>query len=383
MGRASLLVLGLGALLVSADARIIDPLLKVIATEFHVSKENAAWTVTAYALPYGLCQLFFGPLGDRYGKLRVMSVAMLLFAAGTAACALVPNLPVFVLLRFLTGVAAAAVIPLSLSYIGDKFAYEDRQVALGRFMSALMMGQILSSTLGGIFGQHFSWRSIFWVFGGASALVAMLYFSEAKRFPEEKKPERKLSLLPFWELWKRADARLVLTTVFLEGCLVFGGLAYLAASMKDRYTNFGYDVIGLMLAGYGLGGLFYATSVKKLVPRLGERGILTLGGSLIATAYMLFAFLPLWWLFPIAVVLFGMGYFTMHGTLQTRATELDPKARATAVSLFAFAFFLGQALGPAVLGRVIAATSYTVGFGAASISVLALALWARWRLAAR
>ncbi len=380
-GRASLLVLGLAALLVSADARIIDPLLKIIAGEFAVPKETAAWTVSAYALPYGLCQLFYGPLGDRLGKLRVMSWALLLFALGTAACALVPNLLTFILLRFLTGVVAAAVIPLSLSYIGDKFAYEDRQVALGRFMSALMLGQILSSSLGGVFGQHLGWRGIFVLLGTLAGAAVLLFASEARRFPEEKKPERSLSLAPFLALAKRSDARLVLVIVFLEGCLVFGGLAYLAASMKERFPAFGYDRIGLMLAGYGLGGLFYATFVKKLVPRLGEGGILLLGGGLITVGYGFLALLPAWWLFPIAVVLFGMGYFTMHGTLQTRATELDPKARATAVSLFAFAFFLGQAVGPALLGRLIAATDYKVGFGTAALCVLALALWARARFA--
>jgi predicted MFS family arabinose efflux permease len=376
-GRASLLVLGMGALFVSADARIIDPLLKVVAGEFDVSTGAAAWTVTAYALPYGLCQLFYGPLGDRHGKLRVMSGALLLFALGTAACALVPSLAAFVLLRFLTGVAAAAVIPLSLSYIGDKVAYEDRQAALGRFMSALMLGQVLSSSLGGFFGQHLGWRGVFWLFGGLSCLATALFFVEARRFPEEKKPDRSLSLAPFGALVARLDARRVLLAVFLEGCLVFGGLAYLATSMKDRFPRFGYDGIGVMLAGFGVGGLFYATRVKKLVPRLGERGILTLGAALIGVGYALLALLPAWWLFPLAVLLFGMGYYTMHGSLQTRATELDPNARATAVSLFAFAFFLGQAIGPALMGKAIASFGYLPAFGGAALCVGLLAHWGR------
>ena len=94
--RVSLFVLGSAAFLVSADARVIDPLLKIIAAEFHVPQESAALTVSAYALPYGLCQLFYGPLGDRVGKIRVMAVAMALFSVGTAACAMVPNLWTFI-----------------------------------------------------------------------------------------------------------------------------------------------------------------------------------------------------------------------------------------------------------------------------------------------
>src|SRR6478609_7958090 len=125
--RASLLVLGMAAFMVQADARVIDPLLHVISRDFHTTPPAAAVVISAYALPYGLFQLLYGPVGDRVGKIRVM-----------AAC-----LTVFSTLRFLTGVVAAAVIPMSLGYIGDTFPYQDRQIALGRFMSALMIGQIV------------------------------------------------------------------------------------------------------------------------------------------------------------------------------------------------------------------------------------------------
>jgi predicted MFS family arabinose efflux permease len=380
--RASLLVLGSAAFLVSADARVIDPLLTIIAGEFGVPQERAALTVSAYALPYGLCQLFYGPLGDRVGKLRVMAGAMALFGLGTAACAVVPNLWTFVALRFLTGVVAAAVIPLSLSYIGDTFTYEGRQSALGRFMSALMLGQILSATLGGVFGEHLNWRGIFVLFGGAGAIVAALLARETRRFPEDLR-DRRFSVAPFLDLWRLASGRLILTSVFLEGLLVFGGLAYLAASMLERFTFLGPSEVGLMLAGYGLGGLCYSATVKRLVPRIGERGILLLGGTLLCSAYVVIGLLQTWWLFIPGMILYGMGYFTMHGTLQTRATELSPRARASAVSLFAFLFFLGQGTGPIAMGQAIRIAGYGPSFSAAGIGILVLALWVRHRLTPR
>ena len=78
----------------------------------------------------------------RLGKVRVMATAFTLCALGTFACAFVPNAPGagikgLILLRFLTGIAAAAMIPLSIAYIGDKFPPEKRQATLGQFMSAL------------------------------------------------------------------------------------------------------------------------------------------------------------------------------------------------------------------------------------------------------
>ena len=77
-GRASLLVLGTAAFLVQADSRVVDPLLKLIAGDFQVTKEAASIALTLYAFAYGLFQLVYGPLGDRIGKLKVMAGALAL-----------------------------------------------------------------------------------------------------------------------------------------------------------------------------------------------------------------------------------------------------------------------------------------------------------------
>ena len=375
--RASLLVLGAAAFMVSADARVIDPLLKIVAADFHVPNATIADKVIfAYTLPYGLFQLVYGPLGDRIGKLRVMGAMLIIFAFGTAACALVPNLFYFTVLRFLTGVVAASIIPLSLSYIGDKFPYEQRQVALGQFMSAIMLGQIISSSLGGVFGEFLSWRDIFLVFGGISFFTALALIRESRRVPEEPKPERRFTVQPYLDLVNRPSARVVFGAVFIEGFFVFGGQPNLAASLRDRF-GLRWDVIGLLVGGIGLGGLIYSLRVKKLVAKLGDLGILVLGGSLLAIGYVGVAFLPVWWLFIPCVVVLGMGYFTMHGTLQTRATELAPEMRGTAVSLFAFFFFLGQSAGAAMVARLVAGSGYTVAFSTVGLGLLTLALVTR------
>ena len=416
-GRASLVVLGMAAFMVQADARVIDPLLHVISTDFHTTPPNAAIVISSYALPYGLFQLFYGPLGDRVGKLRVMAACLALFAVGTFACAFVPNLPVFAVLRFLTGAVAAAVVPMSLGYMGDKFPYETRQIALGRFMSALMMGQIMGSTLGGIFGQFLGWRNIFLVFGIAALAVSVLLAREGQRFPEQLKPGRPFGLpmlaVPlggsviflgmvgvlslelsrilealgaclliyalvsqYGGMLRRHNAPLVLGTVLLEGLFVFGGLSYLASSLTDRF-GVNYASAGLMVAGFGVGGLVCSISVKKLVNRIGELGILLLGGTLLGVAFVSIGLMPVWqWFIPLVVML-GMGYYTMHGTLQTRATELAPDARGTAISLFAFFFFMGQATGPQLLGSILKANGYGAAFVTSGIGLFTTAVISR------
>jgi predicted MFS family arabinose efflux permease len=407
----------MAAFMVQADARVIDPLLHVVATDFHTTLPAAALIISAYALPYGLFQLLYGPIGDRSGKINVVAVCLAIFSFGTFGCAFVPGIAVFAALRFLTGVAAAAVVPMSLGHIGDTFPYQERQIALARFMSALMIGQIAGSTLGGIFGEYVGWRYVFVVFGVVALAVSALLAREARRLTEARTATRRLGpalltvplggtlifagllgILPLaWSalldgagaclliyalaseyrgLFARPTAPLVLGTVMLEGMFVFGGLAYLASSLTDRFgVNYAYA--GLMVAGFGCGGLVYSASVGKLVAGVGELGVLLLGGTLLGVAFVFIGMMPSWHWFVPAVVVLGMGYYTMHGTLQTRATELAPHSRGAAISLFAFFFFLGQALGPQLVGRILKSQGYSAAFIVAGAGLFATAAVSR------
>jgi predicted MFS family arabinose efflux permease len=306
---------------------------------------------------------------------------------------------------------------MSLGYIGDKFPYANRQVALGQFMSALMMGQISSSALGGVFGEFFGWRRVFFALGAGSLFVAVALWRESRRVPEERRTGRQLNLAflavpaggwillvgmvgaaplfasraligvgtalllyalasQYGYLLKRRSAAIVLGTVLLEGMMVFGGLPYLASFLTERF-HVTTLAAGLMLGGFGVGGLIYSVSVKKFVARIGELGILVLGGALLGFAFVAIGLLPNWQLFIPLAVLLGMGFYTMHGTLQTRATEIAPEARGTAISLFAFAFFMGQSTGPLMLGRVAESHGYPAAFVVAGVSLFLLAFAAR------
>ncbi|HEY9642101.1 MAG TPA: MFS transporter, partial [Coleofasciculaceae cyanobacterium] len=223
--RISLALLGAAAFIVIADVRVIDPLLHVIANEFSAGVGSTAIIVTAYAIPYGLFQLIYGPLGDRIGKLKVMTAAMAAFALGTAACAVVPSLLLLALLRFLTGMVAAAIIPLSLAYIGDNFPYAERQAAIGRYLTAIMLGQIFSTSIGGIFGEYLGWRGIFLVFGLASLGIAVALWMASHQVPDPRSTMGRrglASLKPYFQLLARADARIVIIGVLIEGLFLFG-----------------------------------------------------------------------------------------------------------------------------------------------------------------
>lgn len=381
----SLGLLGAAAFMVIADARVIDPLLHIIADEFKVGVGSAAVIISAYTIPYGLFQLVYGPVSDAYsnsfgeriGKIKVITVALAAFAVGTAICAFVSNLVLLTLLRFLTGIAAAGVIPVTLAYIGDNFPYEERQAAIGKYLSALVLGQILGGSLGGIFGEYIGWRDIFLVFGIVSLGIAGLLWRGTRHLNDGHRPQvriGKITFRPYYQLLTQPIARTVVIGVFVEGFCVFGAFAYIGAFLRDRYS-LSYVAIGFMLSGFGLGGLIYSRSVKWLVRRLGEIGLMGVGGGLMCISFLAIAFFQNWMLFIPLSILMGLGFYMMHSTLQTQATELSPEARGTAVSLFVFNLFVGQGIGVAVFGRIVDSFGYIYCFIVTSVAIALLSIW--------
>ncbi|WP_193198706.1 MFS transporter [Nostoc sp. MG11] len=372
----SLGLLGAAAFIVIADARVIDPLLHIIADEFNVGVGSAAVIISAYTIPYGLFQLVYGPLGDRIGKLKVITAALIAFAIGTAICAFVSNIVLLTLLRFLTGMAAAGIIPITLAYIGDNFPYEERQTAIGRYLSALVLGQILGGSLGGIFGEYIGWRDIFLLFGIVSLGIAGFLWRGTRHLSDGNRSQGRIVITfrPYYQLMTQPVARTVILGVFIEGFCVFGGFAYVGAFLREQY-NLSYVVIGFMLSGFGLGGLIYSRSVKWLVLRLGEIGLIGVGGSLMCIGFLAIALFQNWVLFIPLSMLTGLGFYMMHSTLQTQATELTPESRGTAVSLFVFNLFIGQGIGAAAFGRIVDNFGYVPCFIVAGVSLALLSFW--------
>ena len=137
---AAVPVLAIAALALAAMAsgislRLADPLLPRLSREFGISLGEASQVITAFAVAYGLAQLGFGPLGDRFGKYRVIAWACAASAVTSLACALAPGHHALLAARLAAGATAAAVIPLAMAWIGDVVPYERRQPVLARSLA--------------------------------------------------------------------------------------------------------------------------------------------------------------------------------------------------------------------------------------------------------
>ena len=133
----------------------------------------------------------------------------------------------------------------------------------------------------------------------------------------------------------------------------------------------------------GVGGLLYSSMVRWLIRTLGERGLVTVGGLLGSVFFALLVAITDWaFAIPCTIVL-GVAFYLIHNTIQTKAIEVAPEARGSAVALYASAWGAGQAFGVGAMGLAVAFFSYALMIALFGLGFGLLGLWLRfnlWRL---
>ena len=367
--------LAAAAFVSGANLRLFDALLPTVARDFGVLPTTASVVITAFTLAYGLFQVVHGPLGDRAGKLRVVGIATLIAAGASLGCSFASSLEMLTALRFATGIGAAAIVPLSLAWIGDNTPYDKRQAALGRFLGFILMGQIFGPALGGALAEFVDWRRIFDVLAAVFLIVSVVLLLVDRRTERPAPAATPAGVLNnYLRVLRDPWVRTVMLTVFLEGGLFYGAFAYTGAYLKERF-DLSYLLIGALLAGFGLGGLIYSVMVRRLLARFGETGFVKIGGGLLLGSLVILPLLPLWQATIPVFIAAGFGFYMFHNTLQTKATEMAPQARGTAIAVFAFSLFMGQASGVALCGVLIRVVHYEWTFVAMGATLAALGWW--------
>jgi predicted MFS family arabinose efflux permease len=372
----------------SASLRGTDALLPLLAAEFGTTAGNAAAVITAFSIAYGLLQVVHGPIGDKVGKYQMIFVTTALSTLGTIACALAPSLEVLVVARFAAGATVGAIIPLAMAWIGDVVPYARRQSVLARFLIGQMTGVAAGASLGGILGEHFGWRSLFFLLTAIYAVVSLLLWMELRGNPVTQRDSRMApssiadGFRRMGALLPQAWVRTMLLTVFAEGALFYGSMAFVAFHLH-RNLGVGLGASGGAIAAFAVGGLLYAAVSKKLVTRLGERGLALAGGLTIGGAFLGLALAPsAVWVLPCLLAL-GGGLYMLHNTLQVNATQMAPDSRGAAVALFALSLFCGQSVGVSLGGMLVDKVGTTPLFLVSAIGLPLLALDFRRRLARR
>jgi MFS transporter, YNFM family, putative membrane transport protein len=381
--RRAIAMLALASFASAANLRICDPLLPQIAGELGVTIGGAAMVVMAFALAYGLFQVIVGPLADTRGKLKLVIVGSLWAGIGTAISAAMPTLGLLVLARFLAGAGAAAVIPVAIAWIGDVVPYERRQTVLARYISGQILGIVFGQVAGGALGELIGWRATLGVLGLVHIAAGLLLLGEMRRVGAAPVASRRVrwgsAAANAVDMLRRPWAQFILGFTFIEGMVMFGALAYVGAELHERF-GVNLTVVGAMLAAFGAGALLYSATAGLLVPRYGQASLAAAGAVFLSAGYAALALIPVVWLAPPAIALIGLGFYMLHNTLQTNATQMAPEARGLAISLFALMLFGGQSVGVALGAPVMDRYGGRPIFLVTSAVILVLGFWLRRRL---
>jgi YNFM family putative membrane transporter len=336
--------------------RVCDPMLPELSRTFGVSLGHAAQVLSVFAITYGIAQLFYGPLGDRLGKYRVVTWATAGCSIGCLLAVFAGNLNVLLLARFLMALGAAAIIPLSMAWVGDSVHTDRMQEMLTRTGFGTTFGLVAGQLVGGSMTDFFGWRSAFLLIALLFVVVGSLLYLDLQRQKREAVPEPEIAA-HLTELAERPNfvrqafiiftgkwSRIVLALALIEGAAVYGPLAIWATHLHFK-LGLSLAASGAVVAVFGLGGMAFMLAGRQLIRRFGQRGMVMAGGTMIALGALGFALSPHWAPAVPCSLLAGFGFFMFHNTMQANATGMAPQARGTAVSLFAAVLFMGNSLG--------------------------------------
>jgi predicted MFS family arabinose efflux permease len=333
--------------------RSVDALITTISRDFSVSVATAALISSIYAFPYALGQPILGPLGDFYGKSRILIACLWILTISVVGCILAPTFDMLLGFRLVGGVAAGGIMPVTMAMMGDRYPPAQRQLAIGRFLIAGLSGMVFGSSLAGIMAVSFGWRSYMWIAGAvafSAAVAATMTLRQSAASPKQaghiKFSDARAS---YARVFSNPKAVLCFSTVLLEGLSFYGVTPYIAELTETGNIGTAREA-GFMLGSFGIGGICYSIVLPFVLRNMRRRTMMACGGVL-GTAGLWGLMLTLSW--PVSACLFavsGFGFFLLHNCIQAEVAELSADSRSLAFALHSCAFFTGAAVGPVLVG---------------------------------
>jgi len=332
------------------SVRAIDPVVPQIAADFAISTTTVALLAAAFAA-YGLAQPILGPMADAFGKSRMMIACLALLTVSSFLSSIVTDFRLLFVLRILAGAACGGSFPVGMALISDLVPLAQRQVTIGKLLTATISGNLLGAAASGIIADLVHWRGMFVILGCISLAALLLGYFGLRDLPQgERHPLDIHSVLSRNRaIFAIRAARICYTTVALEALFLFGIFPYvavlLAKSGETRAT-----IAGLVVAAFAVGGMVYSLSVRQLLRWLGPKQIMTAGGALAAIGLFIVGAGPSWPVQALAFAAMGCGFYMLHASIQVYVTEFAPTTRSSAVAFHTFSFFIGGGISPILYG---------------------------------
>jgi predicted MFS family arabinose efflux permease len=331
-----------------ANLYYAQPVLDDITKSFGTSSGTAGLVVTVAQIGYAIGLALLVPLGDLLTRRWLVPLVLTVTAVGLAVSASAPSIGVLIAVGLVVGagsVAAQILVPMAASLADE----EHRGHVVGMVMSGLLMGILLARTVSGVVAQASSWRVVYLMAAGMTAVLAVVLF---RRLPgEDVRPRIAYGTL------LRSAARLLATESLLRRRALFGALGFAAFSvfwttMAFLLAGAPYHYDDLTIGLFGLVGASGALCAN-LSGRWADRGW-TRSTTLAFAGLVLVSFLPLWWgrhdlaMLIVGIVLLDVGVQGLQVTNQSLIYRLAPDARSRVNSAYMVCYFAGGALGSAL-----------------------------------
>jgi predicted MFS family arabinose efflux permease len=331
--------------------RAVDPVIPKIAADIGVDVKTAALLSTVFTFPYAIMQPALGTVADFFGKTRLMNVSLAIVVTTTLICAFARDFSLLVAMRIIAGIFAGGIFPVGMAIIGDLVPMHERQVAIGRLLAVGLTGNLIGATVSGVIGDLFGWRGVFFSIGAFGLIVAVIAFFAFRGLRTTKPKPFNLAAAAAGFQGVLADprAKFCFGSVFFEGIVIHGMFPYVALLLlASGQTHSSYA--GIVIAAFGLGGIFYSLALPLIVGRVAERQLMLAGAAAAGIAFILISLNMAWYFQAVVFVLFGTGFYALHNCIQVHVTDLTQTARGAALSMHSSSFYFGQAIGPVYYG---------------------------------
>lgn len=240
----------LAVFVTGVDSFIISPLLPTLGHYFQASITQVALGVTIYAVCYAIGCLFWGPLGDRFPKKRLITIGMSIFLIGTFLCGFATDLALFYVFRAVAGIGASLLVPNIWAFIGSHFTGKQLSVVMGITISALSLSIAIGVPIGTFISQLVNWHMAFW---GSGFLALIAFAVILMTIPSETSlAKHPLNYLAnFNRVKKTPNAITSLLTTFLWMFGFYLVYTFLGTFLTNQY-HFNTAQTGYVFIVYGL-----------------------------------------------------------------------------------------------------------------------------------
>jgi DHA1 family bicyclomycin/chloramphenicol resistance-like MFS transporter len=364
------------------------PALPTLVADLHTDIARVELTISCFLAGFSLGQLFWGPLGDRYGRRMPIAVGLVLFFVGSIGCALSDSIVAMMGWRVVQAVGACAGPVLARAMVRDLYARERSAQMLSVLLMMMAVAPLLGPLLGGQVLVFWSWRGIFWILAAAGLLALLMLWS----LPETLAPQHRATeplgktLLSYLALAR--DPRLL--GYAISGGFYYGGCYAFIAGTPFAYIDY-YHVApqhyGLLVGGNIVGLMAVNFLNTRLVMKLGSERIFRFGTWVAALSGVALA-CDAWsgWggilglALPIFVFMSVSGFIVANSVASALASF--PKQAGAASSLVGAMHYGSGVLSAAMLGWFADGTPRTMGWlvAAAGIGCLVTAMLQTWWL---